>query len=76
MAQTYPDPIESGRLRERDGIIKDHEKSHVENPSHEYEDPFGNEEFAEVKYRTLYWWYERIDSLRPTKIHANDLNCM
>jgi hypothetical protein len=22
-----------------------------------YEDPFGDEEFAEVKYRTLRWWY-------------------
>lgn len=22
----------------------------------EYEDPFGSEEFAEVKYRTLRWW--------------------
>ena len=21
-----------------------------------YEDPFGDEEFAEVKYRTLRWW--------------------
>lgn len=21
------------------------------------EDPFGDEEFAEVKYRTLAWWY-------------------
>lgn len=21
-----------------------------------YEDPFGNEEFAEVRYRTLRWW--------------------
>jgi hypothetical protein len=22
-----------------------------------YEDPFGDETFAEVKYRTLRWWY-------------------
>ncbi|KAB8233752.1 putative neutral amino acid permease [Aspergillus alliaceus] len=22
-----------------------------------YDDPFGDEEFAEVKYRTLHWWY-------------------
>ncbi|KAJ5875056.1 uncharacterized protein N7473_012403 [Penicillium subrubescens] len=56
MAQAYRDPIESARLRERDGITKDEEKSHIENSGHQYEDPFGNEEFAEVKYRTLYWW--------------------
>jgi hypothetical protein len=67
MAQAYRDPIESARLRERDGITKDEEKSHIENSGHQYEDPFGNEEFAEVKYRTLYWWYESIHPLRPTK---------
>lgn len=22
----------------------------------DYEDPFGDEEFAEVRYRTLHWW--------------------
>jgi hypothetical protein len=22
----------------------------------EYDEPFGNEEFAEVKYRTMAWW--------------------
>lgn len=25
-------------------------------PTPVYEDPFGNEEFAEVKYKTLKWW--------------------
>ena len=31
------------------------EKLALENP--EAEEPFGNEESAEVKYRTLTWWY-------------------
>ncbi|KAJ5453935.1 uncharacterized protein N7458_004891 [Penicillium daleae] len=56
MVQAYHEPIDSARSRERDGIIKDEEKRHIENCSLEYEDPFGNEEFAEVRYRTLYWW--------------------
>ncbi|OKO90546.1 hypothetical protein PENSUB_13263 [Penicillium subrubescens] len=63
MAQAYRDPIESARLRERDGITKDEEKSHIENSGHQYEDPFGNEEFAEVKYRTLYWCHDRRNHL-------------
>ncbi|KAJ5354373.1 uncharacterized protein N7496_012806 [Penicillium cataractarum] len=67
MSQTYRAPIESARPGERDGIIKDEERSHVENSGPEYEDPFGNEEFAEVRYRTLYWWYESIYLLRPTE---------
>lgn len=37
MAQAYHGPIESSRSREFYGIIKDYEKSHVENPGHEYE---------------------------------------
>lgn len=27
-----------------------------EDPTPVYEDAFGNEEFAEVKYKTLKWW--------------------
>lgn len=27
-----------------------------EDPTPAYEDAFGNEEFAEVKYKTLEWW--------------------
>lgn len=33
------------------------------------QDAFGNEEFAEVKYKTLRWWYEhtfkKIDLINP-----------
>lgn len=29
----------------------------IESDTPSYEDPFGNEEFAEVKYRTMEWWY-------------------
>lgn len=72
MAQTYRDPIESARLRERDGITKDEEKSHIESSGHEYEDPFGNEEFAEVRYRTLYWWYASINPPATDAILTND----
>lgn len=33
------------------------EESHsVGHGTPEYDDPFGNEEFADVRYRTLYWW--------------------
>ncbi|KAL1967210.1 hypothetical protein VTN77DRAFT_3501 [Rasamsonia byssochlamydoides] len=32
------------------------EKKYLEGEAPEYEDPFGNEEFAEVKYRTMEWW--------------------
>ena len=31
-------------------------KQHLDDTLPEEEDPFGNEEFAEVKYRTLGWW--------------------
>lgn len=33
------------------GAEENHSVAHAE-----HEDPFGNEEFAEVRYRTLYWW--------------------
>jgi hypothetical protein len=72
MAQAYHEPIDSARSRERDGIIKDEEKRHIENCSLEYEDPFGNEEFAEVRYRTLYWWYERHQLIVPDEILTNN----
>ncbi|GLI75959.1 hypothetical protein PoHVEF18_004225 [Penicillium ochrochloron] len=75
MAQAYRDPIESARLRERDGITKDEEKSHIENSGHQYEDPFGNEESAEVKYRTLYWWYESINLFATDEIFTIDPQC-
>ncbi|PLB51048.1 amino acid transporter [Aspergillus steynii IBT 23096] len=33
-----------------------HEKREYEDCAPAYEDPFGNEENAEVQYRTLHWW--------------------
>ena len=40
---------------DRDREEKHEKHEHAENvPA--YEDPFGNEEFAEVQYRTLRWW--------------------
>lgn len=62
MAHQYSDPVGETRLRERDETIRKEEKGHLENPNPEYDDPFGSEEFAEVKYRTLTWWYEKIYS--------------
>lgn len=50
---------------DRTATLDRDEKSYPLGPSHEYEkhdapsyddDPFGNEEFAEVKYKTLEWW--------------------
>lgn len=75
MAQVYRDPIENARSRERDGVTKDEEKAHIENSGHQYEDPFGNEEFAEVKYRTLYWWYESTSSFVTDGKITNDSDC-
>ena len=36
------------------------EKDDTQNMLPSYEDPFGDETFAEVKYRTLRWWYVSI----------------
>lgn len=33
-----------------------HEKPQYDDHVPTYDDPFGNEEFAEVQYRTLHWW--------------------
>jgi hypothetical protein len=38
-----------------DRVVKQDEKNDL-GPSPEYEDPFGDEELAEVKYRTMAWW--------------------
>lgn len=54
MEQTYQNPnldISADSKKER---ALDAEKNH--GVSHEEENPFGDEEYAEVKYRTLYWW--------------------
>lgn len=49
-------------------IVYDDRAAHIDHEEKKYdpyaegahegpEDPFGDEEFAEVKYRTLRWWY-------------------
>lgn len=51
-----PDPIDT--IREPGLYMQEpyvDEKLALENT--EAEEPFGNEESAEVKYRTLTWWY-------------------
>ncbi|KAF7712973.1 Uncharacterized protein PECH_002486 [Penicillium ucsense] len=52
----YADPVEDGQFKGRGDGMRKEEKAHLEQPNSEYEDPFGSEEFAEVKYRTLTWW--------------------
>lgn len=37
-------------------------------------EPFGNEENAEVKYRTMQWWYVLNSSLRIVNIDVNMAN--
>lgn len=49
MYSTPIDPIE-------DPPIGRDEKYEYTDTAPEFEDPFGNEEFAEVKYRTMAWW--------------------
>ncbi|KAJ5126064.1 hypothetical protein N7526_008241 [Penicillium atrosanguineum] len=54
MAQSYQSPnFDTSADSKRERALGASENHGV---SHEYEDPFGDEEFAEVKYRTLYWW--------------------
>lgn len=44
--------LEPGAYNDPDQDVK----KEVEGDTPPYEDPFGNEEFAEVKYRTMEWW--------------------
>ncbi|PLN83111.1 amino acid transporter [Aspergillus taichungensis] len=52
MSLTPFDPIEDPPL----GRDEKYEKYDYADTAPEYEDPFGNEEHAEVKYRTMAWW--------------------
>lgn len=57
MAQPYQDSIRGVPANTKQEQASDAEEKHrkaLQVP--EYEDPFGNEEFAEVRYRTLHWW--------------------
>ncbi|GMF76523.1 unnamed protein product [Aspergillus oryzae] len=45
------------RDAEYDLSDKDTEKQQEEKARPEYQDTFGDEEYAEVKYKVLSWWY-------------------
>lgn len=49
------DPIES--KHNQDEKFMDPEEDFLKPEMPQYGDPFGNEENAEVKYKTLAWWY-------------------
>lgn len=57
MAQPYYDSIRGAPAdTKRDQALDDEEKHRESHGPPEYGDPFGNEDFAEVRYRTLHWW--------------------
>ncbi|KAJ5954312.1 hypothetical protein N7501_008591 [Penicillium viridicatum] len=57
MAQPYQDPnFDAAANSKRERALGDKENHGVGHATPEYENPFGDEEFSEVKYRTLYWW--------------------
>lgn len=57
MAQPYQDPnFDAAANSKRERALGDKESHGVGHATPEYENPFGDEEFSEVKYRTLYWW--------------------
>lgn len=55
MSQPYHESIEDSRSEKYDAGKSDTETQSVENVPM-YHDPFGDEEFADVRYRTLLWW--------------------
>lgn len=55
MAQPYHESIADSPFEKYDAGKQDAEKQSVNNvPT--YQDPFGDEELADVRYRTLHWW--------------------
>ncbi|QKX53845.1 uncharacterized protein TRUGW13939_00925 [Talaromyces rugulosus] len=56
MTQFEHDSIQGISSDKQDASTLEEAKRKGVNSAPEYEDPFGNEEFADVKYRTLYWW--------------------
>ncbi|KAJ5999667.1 hypothetical protein N7481_000076 [Penicillium waksmanii] len=56
MSQTYRAPIQSDQTTKYDDGLSAAEKQHIERAPAEQENPFGDEEYAEVRYRTLHWW--------------------
>ncbi|KAJ5085062.1 hypothetical protein N7532_009833 [Penicillium argentinense] len=56
MSQVYRDPIQSEHSQKGDQGPGAAEKQYAEQAPDQYDNPFGNEDYAEVRYRTLYWW--------------------
>lgn len=55
MAQPYREPVDDAHTDKEFPENLDAEKQNAEIvPA--YEEPFGDEEYAEIKYRTLRWW--------------------
>lgn len=57
MSQQYHDPIRGDYSDKHDSGLDAAEKQHVERAPADYDNPFGNEDSAEVRYRTLHWWF-------------------
>lgn len=56
MSQTYRAPVQSDQSKKYDDTPGAAEKQHIERVPAEHDNPFGDEEYAEVRYRTLHWW--------------------
>ncbi|KAJ5091054.1 hypothetical protein NUU61_005924 [Penicillium alfredii] len=56
MMKPSQDSIQGPGTDKHDDFGHDNEKYQHYDNAPEYEDPFGDEQFAEVKYRTLHWW--------------------
>lgn len=58
MSETYRAPIQSDHSTTKyDDGLSAAEKQHIERAPAESDNPFGDEEYAEVRYRTLHWWF-------------------
>lgn len=51
----YHDRIQGDHSKHGSGLDAA-EKQHVERAPADHDNPFGDEEYAEVRYRTLHWW--------------------
>lgn len=60
------DPIES--KQHQDDKFTDLEDNFIKPEITQYDDPFGNEANAEVKYKTLKWWYVPRYLLTPVRM--------
>ncbi|KAJ5819986.1 hypothetical protein N7474_005577 [Penicillium riverlandense] len=56
MAYRYPDTSQPSEVNRQNSSLDTEEKHRSGNEVSHHEDPFGDEEFAQVRYRTLRWW--------------------